>query len=262
MISLGCAKNLVDAEIMLGSVLAARHGDHRERRRGRRARGQHLRVHRFGEGGIDRRDPRCASAARAFAEAGPKADRQRLHVAAFFEGTARSNCRKSMRSSGSIRSRQLGAIVRASPRRRRLRRSECDPLDLVTRRPTYIPDYDTPRFRLTPSHSAYLKIAEGCNHPCSFCVIPQMRGRHRSRPPASVALGSSRAGRGRREGDQSDQPGHHLLRHGSVGGEGRTAPAGGFFTRSDARGACCGRFRKSGRILDALALHASRALER
>ena len=53
-------------------------------------------------------------------------------------------------------------------------------------RPTYIPDYDTPRFRLTPAHSAYLKIAEGCNHPCSFCVIPQMRGKHRSRLPESV----------------------------------------------------------------------------
>jgi ribosomal protein S12 methylthiotransferase len=58
--------------------------------------------------------------------------------------------------------------------------------NFVTERPTYIPNYDTPRFRLTPSHSAYLKIAEGCNHPCSFCVIPQMRGRHRSRTPASV----------------------------------------------------------------------------
>jgi ribosomal protein S12 methylthiotransferase len=53
-------------------------------------------------------------------------------------------------------------------------------------RPTYIPDYDTPRFRLTPSHFAYVKIAEGCNHPCSFCVIPQMRGKHRSRLPGSV----------------------------------------------------------------------------
>src|SRR5882757_2747151 len=60
--------------------------------------------------------------------------------------------------------------------------------DLVftNKRPTYIPDYDTPRFRLTPAHSAYLKIAEGCNHPCSFCVIPQMRGKHRSRKPESV----------------------------------------------------------------------------
>ena len=60
------------------------------------------------------------------------------------------------------------------------------PLDLVTRKPRYIPDYDTPRFRLTPRHSAYLKIAEGCNHPCSFCVIPQMRGRHRSRTIGSI----------------------------------------------------------------------------
>src|SRR5213083_2844189 len=59
-------------------------------------------------------------------------------------------------------------------------------LAFTSKRPRYIPDYDTPRFRLTPGHSAYLKIAEGCNHPCSFCVIPQMRGRHRSRAPESV----------------------------------------------------------------------------
>ncbi|MEP6662688.1 MAG: MiaB/RimO family radical SAM methylthiotransferase, partial [Verrucomicrobiota bacterium] len=51
----------------------------------------------------------------------------------------------------------------------------------VTQRPVYIPDFATPRFRLTPKHFAYVKIAEGCNHPCSFCIIPQMRGSHRSR---------------------------------------------------------------------------------
>ena len=61
-----------------------------------------------------------------------------------------------------------------------------EPLNLVTRQPRYIPDFDTPRFRLTPPHSAFTKIAEGCNHPCSFCVIPQMRGRHRSRTIESV----------------------------------------------------------------------------
>lgn len=59
-------------------------------------------------------------------------------------------------------------------------------LGFADTRPRYIPDYDTPRFRLTPAHSAYVKIAEGCNHPCSFCVIPQMRGKHRSRSPESV----------------------------------------------------------------------------
>lgn len=55
------------------------------------------------------------------------------------------------------------------------------PLFSVNERPAYIPDYATPRFRLTPRHFAYLKIAEGCNHPCSFCIIPRMRGSHRSR---------------------------------------------------------------------------------
>lgn len=60
------------------------------------------------------------------------------------------------------------------------------PLAEITPRPTYIPDFATPRFRLTPRHYAYLKIAEGCNHPCSFCTIPRMRGAHRSRAPQDI----------------------------------------------------------------------------
>lgn len=60
------------------------------------------------------------------------------------------------------------------------------PLVKVSARPQYIPDYSTPRFRLTPRHFAYVKIAEGCNHPCSFCIIPRMRGSHRSRTQADV----------------------------------------------------------------------------
>jgi ribosomal protein S12 methylthiotransferase len=60
------------------------------------------------------------------------------------------------------------------------------PLIEVNLRPRYIPDYATPRFRLTPRHFAYLKIAEGCNHPCSFCIIPRMRGSHRSRQQADI----------------------------------------------------------------------------
>jgi ribosomal protein S12 methylthiotransferase len=60
------------------------------------------------------------------------------------------------------------------------------PADYVAGKSTWIPDYDTPRFRLTPKHFAYVKIAEGCNHPCTFCIIPQIRGRHRSRTIESV----------------------------------------------------------------------------
>ena len=67
-----------------------------------------------------------------------------------------------------------------------LTNEQWEPLNLVSRKPVYIPDYDTPRFRLTPAHTAYVKIAEGCNHPCSFCVIPAIRGRHRSRTIASI----------------------------------------------------------------------------
>jgi ribosomal protein S12 methylthiotransferase len=68
----------------------------------------------------------------------------------------------------------------------RERGSKDAPANFVTARSTFIPDYDTPRFRLTPSHFAYVKIAEGCNHPCTFCIIPQIRGRHRSRTVQSV----------------------------------------------------------------------------
>ena len=60
------------------------------------------------------------------------------------------------------------------------------PLLEVNQRPTFIPDFGTPRFRLTPRHFAYVKIAEGCNHPCSFCIIPRMRGSHRSRQQADI----------------------------------------------------------------------------
>lgn len=49
-----------------------------------------------------------------------------------------------------------------------------------------------PRVLTTPSYTAYIKIAEGCDHPCTFCVIPRMRGPFRSRPPESI-LAEARA---------------------------------------------------------------------
>ena len=64
--------------------------------------------------------------------------------------------------------------------------SSLAPVFDVTQRPVFIPDFATPRFRLTPRHFAYLKIAEGCNHPCSFCIIPRMRGSHRSRTQKDI----------------------------------------------------------------------------
>jgi ribosomal protein S12 methylthiotransferase len=53
--------------------------------------------------------------------------------------------------------------------------------------PTYLYDATTPRKRVTPAHYAYVKIAEGCDYKCAFCIIPKMRGRYRSRSVESIA---------------------------------------------------------------------------
>jgi len=52
--------------------------------------------------------------------------------------------------------------------------------------PTYLYDAATPRALTTPSHLAYLKVAEGCDYACAFCIIPTLRGHYRSRRPESV----------------------------------------------------------------------------
>ena len=58
--------------------------------------------------------------------------------------------------------------------------------------PNYLYDENTPRLLATPRYSAYIKIAEGCDHPCSFCIIPQLRGKFRSRRFESVVAEAER----------------------------------------------------------------------
>src|SRR6059058_5617322 len=183
MISLGCAKNLVDAEIMLGSVL----------QRGMEITSQPedadilvintcafidsakeesieaiLEAHE--RRGLNRRPDQKLIVSGCMSQRFAKKLRQEMPEVDAFIGLDEVD--------------QLGKIIEEVLDAN----SDNDHVDLAfaEARPGYIPDYDTPRFRLTPAHSAYVKIAEGCNHPCSFCVIPQMRGRHRSRSPASV----------------------------------------------------------------------------
>jgi ribosomal protein S12 methylthiotransferase len=52
--------------------------------------------------------------------------------------------------------------------------------------PSYLYDHSTPRLRSTASYTAFLKVSEGCDHKCAFCIIPQLRGPHRSRSIESV----------------------------------------------------------------------------
>jgi ribosomal protein S12 methylthiotransferase len=52
--------------------------------------------------------------------------------------------------------------------------------------PTYLYDAKTPRLQTTPRHFAYVKVAEGCDYTCAFCIIPTLRGHYRSRTHASI----------------------------------------------------------------------------
>jgi ribosomal protein S12 methylthiotransferase len=62
--------------------------------------------------------------------------------------------------------------------------------------PNYLYDETTPRVLATPKYSAYIKIAEGCDHPCSFCIIPQLRGKFRSRRFESVIAEAQQLAKG------------------------------------------------------------------
>jgi ribosomal protein S12 methylthiotransferase len=61
--------------------------------------------------------------------------------------------------------------------------------------PNYLYDDATPRILATPGYTAYVKIAEGCDHPCEFCIIPQLRGKFRSRRFESVIAEAERLAR-------------------------------------------------------------------
>src|SRR5213592_3482385 len=194
MISLGCAKNLVDAEIMLGSVLQ------RGMEITSRAEDADVLVVNTCAFIDSAKEESIGAILEAHQQRGKKSG-QKLIVSGCMSQRFARELRKEMPEVeaflGLDQVVQLGEIVEEILKKHGTLNAGNSILDVdsdnvdadlafADRRPTYIPDYDTPRFRLTPAHSAYVKIAEGCNHPCSFCVIPQMRGKHRSRTPQSV----------------------------------------------------------------------------
>jgi ribosomal protein S12 methylthiotransferase len=238
LISLGCAKNLVDAEIMLGSLMKSGVEITNDaatadavivntcsfidsaqeesvdtilesvelRDAGRR--GQAVIV----SGCLPQRFrdelPKLMPEVDAFMGIDQMADVSNIVGKAIASRTAKAESGKRKTENGEI-SRRLGELERNRAdsdheKEKSLRGSEkfgktktvvapssilnspSPPVLNVTARPVFIPDFETPRFRLTPKHFAYLKIAEGCNHPCSFCIIPQMRGSHRSRTQKDI----------------------------------------------------------------------------
>jgi len=186
LVSLGCAKNLVDAEIMLGGVLT--HGMEIVSEAGdadvlivntcsfidsakEESIEAILEAHR--QRGLSRKPGQKLIVAGCMAQRFSKELAHELPEVDAFVGLDQVA--------------DVAAVIeQVAARPSPLTDEHWEPLNLVARKAAYIPDYDTPRFRLTPAHSAFTKIAEGCNHPCSFCVIPQIRGRHRSRTVKSV----------------------------------------------------------------------------
>ena len=191
MISLGCAKNLVDAEIMLGSVL-----QHGMEITSRAEDADVLVVNTCAF--IDSAKEESIEAILEAHQLRKHSENKRPDQKLVVSGCMSQRFARELRNElpevdafiGLDQVSQLGEIVDQILRKRPTFGVDSDSgefdLTFSDTRPTYIPDYDTPRFRLTPAHSAYVKIAEGCNHPCSFCIIPQMRGKHRSRAPKSV----------------------------------------------------------------------------
>ncbi len=198
MISLGCAKNLVDAEIMLGDVL-----QHGMTITNDAAEADVLIVNTCAfidsakeesiEAILEAHESKGLKKRRVGQKlivAGCMSQRFSTELAGEFKGEVDAFIGlDQVKDVGSIIAKVLGRgeSPKVAQTSTKVPLNEAwEPMNFVTRKPVYIPDWDTPRVRLTPAHTVFTKIAEGCNHPCSFCVIPQMRGRHRSRTIESV----------------------------------------------------------------------------
>ena len=189
-VSLGCPKALVDSRAHPHA--AARRGlrDRARLRRRRRRPGQHLRLPRQRQGREPRRDRRGHRRERPGHRHRLPRRRGQACIRERHPERARRHRPAPVRSGGRRRPRRRAAAAR-SLRRSRARRRACS---------------------LTPRHYAYLKISEGCNHRCSFCIIPQLRGDLVSRPADAVLREAEKLVKAGVQGAAGHQPGHLGLR--------------------------------------------------
>ncbi len=181
MISLGCPKNLVDSEVMLGLATQAGHeltqdaGD-----------ADVLVVNTCAF--IDSAKQESIDAILEMAQHKKGGSCRRLIVTGCMAERYRDELKKEIPEIDAVLGTGevpaiVGAITGEAP-------AGATPLAFFkgapTSLPTYIYDADTPRLTATPRHYAYVKIAEGCDYKCAFCIIPTLRGGYRSRPGESI----------------------------------------------------------------------------
>lgn len=170
-ISLGCPKNLVDSEVMMGFL--SREG-YELTPRADEAEILVVNTCSF----IDSAQQESVEAILEMAEYKKFGSAKKLIVA----GCLVENYRQQILEQVP----EVDAVVGTGEVERIVEAVEGDLRMLPAEPPMYLYHETTPRMVTTPRHQAYIKIAEGCDHPCTFCIIPELRGKFRSRKPESV----------------------------------------------------------------------------
>lgn len=177
-VSLGCPKNLVDSEVMMGQLKNAgyeitNNADEAET----------LVVNTCGF--IESAKAESIEAILEATNAKFEGKAKRVVVAGCLVERYRDDLIKELPEVDAfIGTNELNRILEAADTSKNFR--ELPLLPIGNKTSTYLYDFDTPRYRATDSYTAFIKIAEGCDRPCAFCSIPQMRGSFRSRRFGSI----------------------------------------------------------------------------
>jgi len=193
MISLGCPKNLVDSEVMLG---LAQQSGHQLTRDAADAEVLVVNTCAF----IDKAKQESIDTILEMAELKKTGNCKRLVVTGCMAERYRDELKAQIPEIDAVLgtgevpeivnaiggSASCGIASRRDPPHLPLLRANGTAVTGDSRLPTYIYDAETPRLLATPRHYAYVKIAEGCDYKCAFCIIPKLRGNYRSRPADSI----------------------------------------------------------------------------
>jgi len=177
-VSLGCPKNLVDSEVMMGTLEQA---GYQITSSAEDAEPVVVNTCGFIESAKQESIEAILEATRLKEEGKAK----RVVVAGCLVERYRDELMKELPEVDAfIGTNEVTRIVEATDEKTKFR--ELPLLPIGNKTATYLYDFDTPRHRATQSHTAFIKIAEGCDRPCAFCSIPSMRGSFRSRRFGSI----------------------------------------------------------------------------
>lgn len=177
-VSLGCPKNLVDSEVMMGQLKQAGYEITNDA-----AQAETVVVNTCGF--IESAKQESIDAILEATQLKAEGNAKRVVVAGCLVERYRDDLMKELPEVDAfIGTNELGRILEAADEEVNFKELALSPIG--NKSATYLYDFDTPRFRATDSYTAFIKIAEGCDRPCAFCSIPNMRGSFRSRRFGSI----------------------------------------------------------------------------